>query len=123
MWRFLLLTLVALPAWAQIPGTTIPGGAMGGGRPAITAPPPVAPPQVTRSATSWEPGYDRPGGDLGHYQGVDAQWCRATCDAQGKCAAWTWVQPGVFAQHSICWLKHVVPQPVANPCCISGARP
>jgi hypothetical protein len=46
--------------------------------------------------------------------------CQDACRSDTKCAAWTYVQPGVQGPQSRCWLKSRVPQATKNDCCTSG---
>lgn len=98
------------------------------------APPPYqeekeAPPSLTHQdapASSWrmEDNIDRPGGDLMGPSEVqsDPQYCRALCDGDKRCMAWTYVRPGVQGPGAMCWLKDRVPPAQKNPCCVSGVR-
>jgi hypothetical protein len=69
---------------------------------------------------------DRPGGDYFNTTlGQDQQPndCKAMCDADRKCKAWTYVDKGV--QHPTnprCWLKSSVPLAVANYHTTSGVK-
>lgn len=68
-------------------------------------------------------GIDRTGGD---YRGFDARVepdgasCAATCTAEGRCRAWTYVRPGYIGPTARCFLKSRVTRPRKKPCCISG---
>jgi len=67
---------------------------------------------------------DMPGRDFKHFDMTKDSWadCKSACEANGKCAAWTYVKPrdqdAKPTPH--CWLKSGVPRRVANPCCVSG---
>jgi hypothetical protein len=68
---------------------------------------------------------ERPGGDL---KGVDLaeprpELCRAACDAEPECKAYTYVRPGVQGPAPRCLLKAEVPEAQANTCCVSGVKP
>jgi hypothetical protein len=72
-----------------------------------------------------EPNLDRPGGDFANVTlppGSMPQACRALCDADGACQAWTYVTANVQAPNPRCWLKNVVPEAVASNCCTSGVK-
>ena len=66
---------------------------------------------------------DRGGGD---YKSVDIASdptglsCKAACDADNKCRAWTYVRPGYGGAAARCYLKDKVKPPHHKPCCISG---
>jgi hypothetical protein len=71
-----------------------------------------------------EPNVDRPGSD---YRSFDlayprAEDCQNACMAEPQCLAFTYVNPGVQGPSARCWLKNQVPTPVANACCVSGAK-
>lgn len=67
---------------------------------------------------------DRMYGDYANYDlpSGDPAECRAACDRDGQCVAWTFVKPGVQANVARCWLKNQEPQPAASDCCISGVK-
>ena len=93
------------------------------GAPAFAAPPPPPPPAFGERGR-FEPNVDRPGYD---YQSFDLpqprpDLCREACMRQGRCRAFTYVNPGVQAPGARCWLKTSVPQPVPSSCCISGVK-
>ena len=66
---------------------------------------------------------DRTGGD---YKTVDVRPdpggapCRAACEADNRCRAWTYVRPGYAGPTARCYLKDKIPRPRPKPCCISG---
>jgi hypothetical protein len=66
---------------------------------------------------------DRNGGD---YRNIDVTPdaagapCKAACDAENKCRAWTYVRPGYIAPTARCYLKDKITRPRRKPCCISG---
>lgn len=68
-------------------------------------------------------GIDRPGGDYRSLE-VDASAsgdaCKAACEADSQCRAWTYVRPGYAGPEPRCWLKNHVMPPRHRPCCISG---
>jgi hypothetical protein len=51
---------------------------------------------------------------------ADPKLCQDGCRADAKCAAWTYVKPGVQGPQARCWLKSQVPQASKNECCTSG---
>jgi hypothetical protein len=73
--------------------------------------------------SSIEFGIDRFGGD---YRGLEVSAgsnggaCRAACEADGRCRAWTYVRPGYIGPAARCYLKDRVTRPRRKPCCISG---
>jgi len=52
----------------------------------------------------------------------DPGLCEAACAGDGRCQAWTYVQPGVQGPSARCWLKDSVPPPTADGCCVSGVK-
>ncbi len=80
--------------------------------------------ETTASTTTpgeLEVGIDRPGYDIGtSYDAADAEACRAQCEADEACRAFTWVQAGVQAETPVCWLKDQVPGPVEAEWATSG---
>jgi 1-phosphatidylinositol phosphodiesterase len=48
--------------------------------------------------------------------------CREACMRDARCAAFTYVNPGVQGPNARCWLKTAVPPPVPSNCCISGEK-
>jgi hypothetical protein len=66
---------------------------------------------------------DRLGGDyrsLDVPAGSDHAVCKAACEADNKCRAWTYVRPGYIGPAARCYLKGSITQPRQKPCCISG---
>jgi hypothetical protein len=91
---------------------------------------PVAAPSASRHAgptaqmSEREDGIDRRGGD---YQCFDVRTdhiedCEATCKAEMRCAAWTYVRPAVISPNARCCMKSVIPAPSDNTCCVSGTK-
>ena len=79
----------------------------------------VIAPRDTRN----EYGIDRAGGDYRSLDGAaDAseQWCRAACEADNRCRAWTFVRRGYIGPVARCYLKDSVKPPRRKPCCVSG---
>ncbi len=66
---------------------------------------------------------DRIGGD---YRNIDIQpdptgaACKAACEADNKCRAWTYLRPGYAGPNARCYLKDRIKPPRSKPCCISG---
>ena len=66
---------------------------------------------------------DRVGGD---YRNLDVTAdsggapCKAACEADNKCRAWTYVRPGYTGASARCYLKDHITRPKNKPCCISG---
>jgi hypothetical protein len=66
---------------------------------------------------------DRPGGD---YRSLDVaanaigETCKAACDAEPQCRAFTYVRPGYAGPEARCYLKDHLKPPLHKPCCISG---
>jgi hypothetical protein len=46
--------------------------------------------------------------------------CKAACEADNKCRAWTYARPGYISSVARCFLKHEIKPPRRKPCCISG---
>ncbi len=72
----------------------------------------------------FEANTDRPGSD---YKKMDLplgseNQCRDYCDLDSTCKAYTFVKPGVQAEHAICYLKNSVPEAQRNQCCTSGVK-
>jgi hypothetical protein len=66
---------------------------------------------------------DRNGGDYRNLETAPdpaGAPCKAACDAENKCRAWTYVRPGYIGPSARCYLKDKLKPPRANPCCISG---
>jgi hypothetical protein len=66
---------------------------------------------------------DRQGGDyrdLTVAADPNGQTCKAACDADNKCRAWTYARPGYLGSSARCFLKNQIKPPRRKPCCISG---
>jgi hypothetical protein len=48
--------------------------------------------------------------------------CEGACKGDTKCAAWTYVKPGLQGPQARCYLKSVVPAVSDNVCCVSGTK-
>jgi len=67
-------------------------------------------------------GIDLRGSDYANFWNESAEpaQCQNACRADSKCAAWTYVKPGVQGEKARCWLKSDVPPRSKNDCCTSG---
>lgn len=67
---------------------------------------------------------DRPGNDYNRFVLTvpSPKNCKAACDADTGCAAWTYVRPGIQQKEAVCYVKRPAPAPVSNKCCISGKK-
>ena len=66
---------------------------------------------------------DRFGGDYRNFDNAsDASGaaCRAACESENRCRAWTYVRPGYIGPSARCYLKDKITRPRHKPCCISG---
>jgi PAN domain len=55
-------------------------------------------------------------------ESAEPRLCQTACRSDAKCAAWTYVQPGVQGAQARCWLKAQVPEQFRNACCVSGVE-
>jgi PAN domain len=66
---------------------------------------------------------DRRGGDYRHFE-LEADPagapCKAACEGDKRCRAWTYVRPGYGGSSARCYLKSRITRPRHRPCCISG---
>ncbi|RAI45569.1 PAN domain-containing protein [Rhodoplanes roseus] len=70
-----------------------------------------------------EVGIDRAGGDFQSLDlAADASWqtCKAACEGEGRCRAWTFIRAGYIGPAPRCYLKNRIPPPRKRPCCVSG---
>lgn len=101
-------------------GTAWNGTAKGGATVVQTSTP-------AQAADNWQPMYntDLFGGDYREIvyarPGSDWRTCKASCDADGQCRGWTYVQPG-RQPYGECFLKNSVPEPSTSECCTSGIK-
>ena len=51
---------------------------------------------------------------------ISRRGCRAACDGDKQCRAWTYVRAGYIGAAPRCFLKSEVKPPRRKPCCISG---
>jgi len=66
---------------------------------------------------------DRTGGDYRNLEvppNTTGETCKAACDAEAQCRAWTYARPGYLGPEARCFLKDRVMPPHHKPCCISG---
>ena len=66
---------------------------------------------------------DRVGGDYRYFEvaaNPSGAACKAACEAENKCRAWTYVRPGYITPFPRCYLKDRITRPRHKPCCISG---
>ena len=74
-------------------------------------------------ANAIESSIDRLGGDYRDFDMAPdptAAACRAACEGENKCRAWTYVRPGYIGQTARCFLKDRITPPRRKPCCLSG---
>src|SRR5438045_3415964 len=67
--------------------------------------------------------FDRPGGDYRNFgrkgdEGDEA--CKAACDGDNKCRAWTYARPGYVGRAAHCFLKKEIKPPRRKAGFISG---
>jgi len=67
-------------------------------------------------------GINLPGRDIHNFppRRAEPALCRAACEADARCVAWTYVRPGAAETAPRCWLKNALPTPRMDPCCVSG---
>jgi hypothetical protein len=67
---------------------------------------------------------DRPGADYIYYElpAARPELCRAACEGDSKCRAFTYVKPGIQGDSARCWLKSRITDAVSNTCCVSGVK-
>jgi len=67
---------------------------------------------------------DRIGGDYRSFDlpapDPEGAPCRAACEGESRCRAWTYVRPGYGSTAARCNLKAKITPPRKKPCCISG---
>ena len=66
---------------------------------------------------------DRFGGDYRNLEvtaDASGEPCKAACEAENKCRAWTYARPGYVGPAPRCYLKDKLTRPRHKPCCISG---
>jgi hypothetical protein len=73
-----------------------------------------------RQFTPPMPGVNLFGGDYLGYDTNAPDTCETACKKDGRCQAWTYVNPGIQGPSARCYLKSVIPSPTNNSCCTSG---
>ena len=66
---------------------------------------------------------DRTGGDYRNFEVAPDPTgapCKAACESENRCRAWTYVRPGYIGAAARCYLKGKITRPRHKPCCISG---
>jgi PAN domain-containing protein len=66
---------------------------------------------------------DRFGGDYRFFEPAadpSGAACKAACEGEARCRAFTYVRPGYLSAGPRCFLKDKVTRPRHKPCCISG---
>lgn len=87
----------------------------------------ATPPASAAANDDWQPMHnvDLYGNDFREivYQRAGSDWktCRASCEADRQCAAWTYVKPG-RTEHGECFLKSPIPEASESECCVSGVK-
>ncbi len=100
----------------------IKAGAVG-----AAANPQSGPVSVAAQEDDWQPMYnvDLFGNDYREiaYSKPGSSWktCKATCDDDKQCQAWTYVAPG-RTEFGECFLKATVPEASESECCVSGVK-
>jgi len=65
---------------------------------------------------------NRPGMDINNLEMNSWKQCESTCLAEGQCASWSYVRPGVQGPRGHCWLKRGVPNPIGDANVVSGVK-
>ena len=66
---------------------------------------------------------DRFGGDYRNFESPSdssGAACKAACEGESKCRAWTYVRPGYIGGTARCYLKDKLTRPRPKPCCVSS---
>lgn len=93
----------------------------------VAAAAPMSPAPAPGADDDWQPMYnvDLFGNDYREivYTSAGNDWrtCKAACDGDRQCQAWTYVAPG-RTEHGECFLKAPVPEASESDCCISGIK-
>jgi hypothetical protein len=78
---------------------------------------------TSAAPTNFEVGVDRPGADYINFDiAPNPEACKNSCEAQARCQAYAYSQPGVFGPSAKCWLKDAAPLPVSSGTTISGVK-
>lgn len=78
---------------------------------------------VEPRTSAYEVETDRQGGDYRNIEvkeDATGETCRAACDGDEKCRAWTYARPGYIGKTARCFLKDAVKPPRRKPGFISG---
>lgn len=78
---------------------------------------------VERRSTDFETSIDRFGGDyrsFGMATDPSGEACKAACEDDAKCRAWTYARPGYAGRGARCFLKSSITPPRRRPGLISG---
>jgi hypothetical protein len=133
------MTSPGMPAGMMPPAATGAAGTITTARPTATADTVTAtrPPRryddkkatvssktASTAGPAWKLNTNYFGGD---YRSIDMATsdptaCKAACDQDAPCKAWTLVKPGEPGGMGYCWLKNSVPEATAEDCCISGLK-
>jgi hypothetical protein len=85
---------------------------------------PAAVQTAVSGGPAWRLNTNYPGGD---YRSIDMATadptaCKAACDKDAPCKAWTLVKPGEPGGMGYCWLKDTIPPATSEDCCISSLK-
>lgn len=78
---------------------------------------------IERRAGTIEFSTDRLGGDYKFFEVAadpTGAVCKAACEGDNRCRAWTYVRKGYISAAPRCYLKDEIKRPRRKPCCISG---
>jgi hypothetical protein len=80
------------------------------------------PPVVPAGMSGAVRGIELLGGTYHYFGGADAtvQACKAACQADRQCLAWSYVRPGIYSSDARCFLKNMDSLQVNSPCCVAG---
>lgn len=81
-------------------------------------------PAGSQPTLSVEQNVNRPGSDYNAFDlpSPDPNICRNACAADARCAAYTYVRPGIQSRAARCWLKNAPAAARAEACCVSGVK-
>ncbi|HNY40077.1 MAG TPA: PAN domain-containing protein [Bryobacteraceae bacterium] len=76
------------------------------------------------SNAAWKDNTDRAGDDYRMVEMAtsDPTACKALCDKEARCRAWTLAKPAEAGGMGACWLKEKAPPEAWNSCCVSGVK-
>ncbi|MCC5626730.1 PAN domain-containing protein [Nostoc sphaeroides] len=79
---------------------------------------------IPRYVVTAEFGRDRGGSDYTTFvtTSPSASVCQEACINDSKCAAYTYVRPGLQGANAVCALKSPAPASTPNSCCVSGVK-